>query len=58
MRTGLITTAFKDDKIKEPLECSEKEIEDFCQKVLDGEQVDPFGLRDRIKKSSASCFSL
>jgi RimJ/RimL family protein N-acetyltransferase len=54
--TGLITTEFKDEKIKEPSECSEKEIEDFYQKVLDGEQVDPFGLRDRIKKAVLLAF--
>jgi len=50
------TTELKDDKIKEPSECSEKEIEDFYQKVIDGEQVDPFGLRDKIKRASLLAF--
>lgn len=49
-------TEFKDDKIKEPSECSEKEIKDFYQKVLEGGQVDPFGLKDRIKRAALLAF--
>lgn len=37
------------DKIKEPSECSEKELEDFRKLVLKGKQVETLGLRERIR---------
>lgn len=44
------------DKIKEPSECSKKELEDFYQLVLEGEQVEISGLRDRIKTAKLLAF--
>lgn len=45
-----------DDKIKKPSECSEEEIENFYQLVIEGDQVDIYGLRDRIKRAALLAF--
>ena len=44
------------DKIKEPSECSEKEIEDVYLLAKKGGEVDPLGLRNRIRRAKYLAF--
>jgi len=44
------------DKVKEPPKCSKKELENFYQLVLRGEQVENSGLRNRIKRAKLLAF--
>jgi RimJ/RimL family protein N-acetyltransferase len=38
------------DKIKKPSDCSQKDIDDFYELVLKGGQVEPAGLKERIRR--------